>query len=168
MTSIEGPLYIFAKPPTAKLPELRRLRAMLGIESRHALDRLHATFLMLGAASDARIDAARQALASFHAEPFDVIFDHIEGATLKPRKGLRGPGLFQRALARHFAASGLALPGYDFGLHLNLDYPPRSDRRASIPPLAWTVDEILLVESMRGHVLHARLGLAVRQYALAL
>jgi len=169
MTSIERPLYLFAKPPAAKLPELRRLRASLGIDSRYALDRLHSTFLMIGKTTAARIDAARDALASFHAEPFEIVFDHIEGATLKPRRGLRGPGTFQRALARHFACSGLALPDYSFGLHLNLDYPPASDRRAAIPPLSWTVEEILLIESGSGrHIPHGGRTLAARQYALAL
>jgi hypothetical protein len=165
----QRPLYIFAKPPVAKLSELRRLRASLAIESRYSLDRVHCTFLMLGESEDARIDAARDALAAFHAEPFEVAFDHIDGATLKPRKGLRGPGLFRRALARHFVRSGLALPDYSFGLHLNLDYPPASDRRATIPPLGWIVEEILLVESSYGnHILHGQRRLAARQYALAL
>jgi len=165
----ERPLYLCVKPPAAALPELRRLRASLGIESRYAIECLHNTFLVLGEASAARIDAARNALASFHAEPFEVSFDHVEGATLKPRKGPRAPGLFQRALARHFAWSGLAPPEYDFRLHLNLDYLPASDRRAAIAPLAWTVEEILLVESASGrHVVHARRGLVARQYTMAL
>ena len=163
------PLYIFAKPPPAILTRLARLRAQFGIESGYALDRVHSTFLMLGESTAEAIAAARAALAGFHAEPFDVAFDHVEGATLKPRKGMLAPGRFQRALARHFAVSGFALPEYSFGLHLNLDYPPASDRRASIPPVAWTVDEILLIESAFGrHILHGRRGLAVRQYALAL
>lgn len=169
MTSIDRPLYLFAKPPAETLIALKRLRAGFGIESRYALDRLHSTLLMLGAASDRRIAAAREALTGFHAEPFEVAFDHIEGATLKPRKGLRAPGLFQRALARHFAACGFDLRDYSFGLHLNLDYPPVSDRRAAIPPLAWMVEEILLIESGPGrHIEHGRRPLVARQYALAL
>jgi 2'-5' RNA ligase len=173
MTSIDRrdarPLYIFAKPPRAMLARLARLRAALGIESRYALERLHSTFLILGEAMPDAIHAARAALDGFHAEPFEVAFDHVEGATLKPRKGQRSPGIFQRALARHFALSGFALPDYSFGLHLNLDYPPVSDRSASIPPLGWNVDEILLIESSYGqHILHGRRALAVRQYALAL
>ncbi|MCW3846981.1 2'-5' RNA ligase family protein [Sphingomonas sp. LB-2] len=168
-TRREPPLYLFAKPPAAKLRDLARLRALFGIESRYALDRLHSTLLPLGEAMPGKIEAARAILGGFHGEPFDVVFDHIEGATLKPRKGLRAPGIFQRALARHFAISGFALPDYSFGLHLNLDYPPASDRRASIAPLAWTIDEILLIESAFGrHILHGRRALAVRQYALAL
>lgn len=169
MISTERPLYIFAKPPAEKLAALRRLRAGFGIESRYALERLHSTLLILGASSDRRIAVAREVLAGVHAEPFEVVFDHIEGATLKPRKGLRAPGMFQRALARHFRHSGFDLPDYNFGLHLNLDYPPVSDRRAAIPPLQWTVDEILLIESGSGrHIVHDRRSLAVRQYALGL
>lgn len=164
----ERPLYIFAKPGRATLAELKRLRAFFGIESGYALDRLHSTFLPLGETGPEAITAASAILADFHAEPFDVTFDHIEGATLKPRKGLRAPGIFQRALARHFSARGFALPGYDFGLHLNLDYGNPSDRRAAIAPLHWTVDEILLIESRYGHIEHGRFPLVARQYALAL
>ena len=163
------PLYIFAKPPPDTLAELKRLRARLGILSGYALDRLHDTLLPLGEATPEAIARARAILESFNAEPFAVVFDHVEGATLKPRKGLRGPGIFQRALARHFAVSGFALPSYDFGLHLNLDYGNPSDHRAAIAPLSWTVDHILLIESVPGrHIEHGRRSLAVRQYALAL
>ena len=165
----ERPLYLFVKPPPAMLPDLARLRAGLGIESRYALDRLHSTFLPLGESNAETIAAARGILSGFHAEPFEMAFDHVEGVTLKPRKGLRGPGIFQRALARHFAVSGFALPEYGFGLHLNLDYGSASDRRAAIAPLRWTADEILLIESAYGqHILHGRRGLTARQYALAL
>lgn len=165
----ERPLYLFAKPPQAMLPGLARLRAEFGIESRYAIDRLHSTFLPLGESNPETIATARGILRGFHADPFEVAFDHVEGATLKPRKGLRGPGVFQRALARHFAVSGFPLPDYDFGLHLNLDYGSPSDRRASITPLGWTVEEILLIESGHGrHIVHGRRGLVARQYALAL
>lgn len=165
----ERPLYIFAKPPPAKLPDLARLRAWLGIESRYALDRLHSTFLALGESTPETIDAARAVLEAFNAEPFRVAFDHVEGVTLKPCKGQRAPGDFQRALARRFAISGFRLPAYGFGLHLNLDYGTVSNRRAAIAPLGWPVDQILLIESAYGrHILHARRSLEVRQYALAL
>jgi len=165
----ERPLYIFAKPPPAKLPDLARLRGWLGIESRYALDRVHSTFLALGESAPENIEAACAILRAFHAEPFHVWFDHVEGATLKPRKGLRAAGDFQRALARHFASSGFTLPAYGFGLHLNLDYGAASDRRASIAPLGWLIDEILLIESAHGrHIRHGQRSLDVRQYALAL
>jgi 2'-5' RNA ligase len=165
----QRPLYLFAKPPAAALPDLARLRAWLGIESRYALDRLHSTFLPLGESTPKTIAAARTILSAFNAEPFEVTFDHVESATLKPRKGLRGPGIFQRALARHFTVSGFAPPDYDFGLHLNLDYGNPSDHRASVAPLSWTVDEILLIESAYGrHIPHGRRSLATRQYVLAL
>ncbi len=104
------PLYLMAKPPAEKLPELARLRAWLGIESGYALDRLHSTLLPLGESTPGTIDAARAILGSFHAEPFEIVFDHVEGVTLKPRKGQRAPGVFQRALARHVAVSGLSRP----------------------------------------------------------
>ena len=163
----EHPLYLFAKPPAPILAELKRLRAFFGIQSSYALHRLHSTLLPLGAASRERIATARDILAGFYAEPFEVAFDHVEGATLKPRKGQRAPGNFQRALARHFAVSGCAPPAYQFSLHLNLDYAKASDRRAAIAPLRWLLDEIQLVESVPGdHIEHGRFPLRPRQYRL--
>lgn len=160
-----------AKPPGAILAELTRLRASLGIESRYAPDRLHSTLLPLGQSSRETIDAARRILGGFHADPFPVSFDHVEGNTLKRRKGLRAPADFQRALARHFAVSGFLAPPYGFDLHLNLDYGTRPDRRVSIAPLSWRVAEVLLIESVHGegrHIEHGRFPLLVRQYAFAL
>lgn len=170
MTSTKtGLLYLFAKPPVAMLPAFGRLRALLAIESGYALARLHCTLLPLGETTPALIETTRAALSSFHVEPFDIAFDHVEGSTPKPRKRQRAPGMLHRALARHFAIQGFAQPDYDFGLHLNLDYGTPSDRRAAIAPIGWRVDEILLVESGNGeHRLHARHSLFVRQYALAL
>jgi 2'-5' RNA ligase len=165
------PLYLMAKPPREKLPEFGRLRALLGIESNYALDRLHFTLLPLGEVSPALIARIGRIMDGFHAEPFAVLFDHVEGATLKPRKGLRAPGVFQRSLVRHLAFSGFAPPAYEFSLHLNLDYGNKSDRRATIAPLEWQVEEVLLIESLTGqgrHIEHGRWPLFVRQYALAL
>jgi len=160
-----------AKPPPAKLAELRRLRATLGIEGGYGLDRVHATLLPLGESTPGTIETVRRALLDLDAEPFALIFDHVEGNTLKPRKGQRGPGLFQRGLARRVAGFGVPLPDYAFGAHMNLAYGGASDRRAAIPPFVWTIDEIVLIESVHGqgrHIPHGSWRLAARQFALDL
>lgn len=168
-TNGAGPLYIFVKPPAEKLIELRRLRAMFGIESGYALGRVHSTFLPLGEATRTNVDIAHTILDSFRAEPFDIAFDHIRGSALQPRKGQRAPRALHHALVRHLTLSGFTPPPYKFDLHLNLDYGTPSDRRASIPPLVWTADEILLIKSInREHIPHGRFPLFARQYALAL
>lgn len=162
------PLYLMAKPPKQVRAELVRLCAMLGIEITYSPERWHSTFLPVGEHEAATIDAVRRALKQFEAEPFTTTYDHVEGDTLKPRKGQRAPGMFQRALARHIAAAGVPSLPYDFGLHLNLKYGGRSDRRAAIRPIIWPVSELLLIESTGGrHIEHGRWLLQSRQLPLA-
>lgn len=165
------PLYLMAKPPGARLPELGGVRARLGIESDYALERAHVTLLPLGESMPRTIDAVHRALRDFDAQPFALAFDHVEGNTLKPSKGQRAPGIFQRALACRIAASGVRLPDYEFAAHLNLAYGARSDRRAAIPPFSWLVEEIVLIESVHGQGRHLARGLwrlAARQFSLDL
>lgn len=152
------PLYVMIKPLPAMRETLVGLCAALGIEIRYSPDRWHCTLLLLGESSPAKIETILRAMRSFAAEPFSVAFDRIDGNTLQPRKGLRGPGAFQRALVRHLVVSGIALPEYKFGLHLNLAYGKGSDRRIDIESIAWMVDEILLIESVNGQGRHIEQG----------
>jgi 2'-5' RNA ligase len=158
------PLYLMFKPRPRERATLIRLCAALGIEIIYAPERWHSTLLPISESTRQAIEAIHHALKRFDAVPFPVAFDHIEGDTLKPRKGQRAPGAFQRALAARLARCGIALPNYAFSLHLNLAYGGHSVRRATIPPLAWTVDEILLIESGNGkHIEHGRWSLIERQ-----
>lgn len=163
------PLYFLIKPLPAQLAQLVQLCAKLGIHLTYSSDRWHCTFLALGESSPEAISMILQAMRTFEAEPFWVAFDWLEHNTLQPRKGLRGASDFQSALARHVAACGVPLPAYKFGLHLNLEYANVSDRRCAIPPVAWPVEEILLVESVNGqarHILHGSWQLERRQGTL--
>ncbi|MBO9622208.1 MAG: hypothetical protein J7500_05800 [Sphingomonas sp.] len=157
------------KPIPPKRLELARICRMLGIESNYSLDRLHSTLLPLGESTPTKIEAAHHALRDLDAQPFEVIFDRVEGSTLKPRRGLRAPGTIQRAIAGRLAAFGLSLPAYKFALHMNLAYGQHSDRRAALQPLSWIVDEILLIESVNGqgrHIDRGRWPLIARQGTL--
>jgi 2'-5' RNA ligase len=161
------PLYIMIKLSPARQTELIRLCALLGIEISYSPDRWHCTLVPLGESSPARIAAVLQALRTFSAEPFSVVFDHVEGSTLKPRNGLRTPGVFQHALTRHLIASGIDLPDYTFGLHLNLDYWKGLDRRVQVPLVNWLVEDVVLVESVNGegrHIEHGVCRLERRQW----
>ena len=161
------PLYIMAKPPLANRKQLIRLCAALDIDITYAPERWHSTFMPLGESSPTAIAAVHRILGQFDAEPFWVAFDHIEGNTLKPRKGQRAPGLFQRALAKRLSASGVPLPSYEFGLHLNLKYGDASNRRAAFPLITWLVEEIVLIESTGGrHIDHGQWRLERRQLSL--
>lgn len=161
------PLYVMIKPRPSERAALVRLCAALGIEISYAPERWHSTLLPLGESTRSTIDAVHRAMRTFDAEPFPVAFDHIEGDTLKPRKGQRAPGSLQRALATRIARCGIPLPDYAFSLHLNLAYGGTSVRRVAIPPIAWPVDEILLIESGSGrHIDHGRWQLERRQLSL--
>lgn len=160
----DRPLYLMFKPPPLDREGLIRLCAALGIEIDYAPERWHGTLLPVGETTFAAIDAVHRALEPFQADPFPVAFDHIEGDTLKPRKGQRAPGMFQRALARRIRSSGLDLPSYAFRLHLNLKYGGNPTRRARVPLIEWPVAEIHLVESGGGrHIHHGRWPLIDRQ-----
>lgn len=162
------PLYLMIKPRLLERTAMIRLCAALGIEISYAPERWHSTLLPIGESTEPAIDAIHRAMQAFDAEPFPVAFDHIEGDTLKPRKGQRAPGYFQRALVARIARCGVPLPDYAFSLHLNLAYGGSSVRRAAIPPIEWPVDEILLIESGNGrHIDHGRWRLIDRQGAFA-
>ena len=162
------PLYLMFKPRPSERAALIRLCAALGIEIIYAPERWHSTLLVIGESTWQTIAAIHEALRMFEAEPFSVAFDHIEGDTLKPRKGQRAPGAFQRSLAACLIRRGILLPDYAFSLHLNLAYGGTSVRRAAMPAIEWTVDEILLIESGSGrHIDHGRWSLARRQGAFA-
>ena len=152
------------KPGPRERAALVRLCAALGIEIIYAPERWHSTLLPIGESTRQAIAAIHEALRMFDAEPLSVAFDHIEGDTLKPRKGQLAPGCLQRALASRIARCGVPLPDYKFRLHLNLAYGGSSVRRATVPPIAWPVDEILLIESGNGrHIEHGRWPLIARQ-----
>lgn len=158
------PLYLMIKPRLLERAAMIHLCAALGIEINYAPERWHSTLLPLGESLPATIGNVHRALEQLDAEPFRVAFDHIEGDTLKPRKGQRAPGYFQRMLATRIARSGVPVPDYAFSLHLNLAYGGTSVRRAAVPPIEWPVEEILLIESGSGrHVDHGRWPLIDRQ-----
>lgn len=158
------PLYLMIKPRLLERTAMIRLCAVLGIEIGYAPERWHSTLLPVGERSLATIGSVHRALQGFDAAPFRVAFDHIEGDTLKPRKGQRAPGHFQRALAARIAGCGVPLQAYAFSLHLNLAYGGTSIRRAAVPLIEWPVEEILLIESGNGrHVEHGRWRLIDRQ-----
>ncbi|RYY26300.1 MAG: hypothetical protein EOP62_10680 [Sphingomonadales bacterium] len=154
------------KPLPAMREALIRLCARLGISIHYSVDRWHCTLLLIGESSIVSIDAALRALHSFDGEPFEVAFDSVHGNTLQPQKGIRGPGLFQRALVRHLITCGVDLPAYKFRPHLNLDYGTASDRRVTTPSIGWFVEDIMLIESVNGqgrHIEHGSCQLARRQ-----
>lgn len=165
-------LYIMIKPPSAALRQVCARRSTYGLDDSYPADRLHCTMLRLGDEadwSDARIDRLGGLLGSLDAEPFTVEFDLIAGNLLRCARGAPLAGKFHRALRRHAQMCGVAIPEYDFWLHLSLAYRGASIAAArNIDPVGWTVEEFLLIRGDRGHQLLGRWPMRQRQYALAL
>lgn len=158
-----NPLYLMAKPP----PDIAaRIAALPRNDAGRGPELLHVTLMLLfdlAAAPPGWLPAAIAALDSFAAAPFPLAFDRIENrkaVTLRARAPLPEARAFQQSLVRHLLAHRAPLMlGTTPEPHVTINY--RGDRLGSqkIEPIGWTVDEILLVESVVGkttHIEHSR------------
>ncbi len=104
---------------------------------------------------------------TFTAPPFPLRFDRIENrkaVTLRTRGSLAGARAFQKALVNHLlAAKAPIMDGTTPEPHITINY--RGDRLGSqtfgalkLPPIAWTVNEIILTESIVGKTTHVEHG----------
>lgn len=165
-----NPLYVMAKPPpdvTARIAALPRNDPVRGPEL------LHVTLLKLFDLHHAPpewLPAVIAALDTFRGAAFPLAFDRIENrkaVTLRSRAPLPEARAFQAALVRHLLERRAPLMlGTTPEPHLTINY--RDDRQGSrkIEPIGWTVEEILLVESVVGkttHVVHGRWPLTGRE-----
>ncbi len=110
-----------------------------------------------------RGNAAAAALESLGATAARVVFDrlHDSGRTLAlcGSETMRGICRLQDAIRQHLSCHGIPLPRYRFNPHITLAY--RSDGRGSetIDPISWSVEDVLLIESVYGegrHIEHGR------------
>ena len=157
-----NPLYVMAKPPTAQQAEilaLPRNDAARGAELMHVT--LMSLFDLHGAPGDwlPRVVAA---LDSLVAAPFPLVFDRIENrkaVTLRTKAVLVEARAFQAALVRHLLEKGAPIMlGTTPEPHLTINYKGDRLRAEKIPAIGWTVDEILLVESVVGKTTHIEHG----------
>ncbi|MGQ0659251.1 2'-5' RNA ligase family protein [Sphingosinicella sp.] len=162
-----NPLYVMAKPP----PDVAaRIAALPRNDPRRGPELLHVTLLKLFDLHFAPPDWLPRTIAAldaFRAAPFPLAFDRIEArkaVTLRTRAPLPEARAFQAALVRHLLEHRAPLMlGTTPEPHLTIAY--RDDRQGSrkIEQIGWTVDEILLIESVVGkttHVEHGRWPLA--------
>ena len=157
-----NPLYVFAKPPpevAARIAQLPRNDAGRGPEL------FHVTLLALfdlDRAPPGWLFAMIDALDSFDGVAFPLAFDRVElrkAVTLRSRAELSEARAFQKALLGHLLARRAPLMlGTAPEPHLTINY--RGDRLGAqrIAPIGWTVDEILLVESVVGKTTHVEHG----------
>jgi 2'-5' RNA ligase len=144
-----------------------------GLSSREvAEERLHVTLhWMQDHAGELPPDLLGAALTSGHrlvAEPFDVVFDHLGSIgdvdspgplVLTGGTGLAALRRFQRALGEEMSAAGIGqYVRSSFRPHVSLLYTNVYLVRESILPVAWCVDELLLIDSHVGESVHEILG----------
>lgn len=161
------PLYVMAKPPA---DVAARIAALPRNDPGRGPELLHVTLLKLfdlHNAPPAWLPAMQAALDSFAGAPFPLAFDRIENrkaVTLRTKDPLAEARAFQAALLRHLLVEKAPLMlGTAPEPHVTINYHGDRLRAERMPPIGWTVTEILLVESVVGkatHVEHGRWALA--------
>jgi 2'-5' RNA ligase len=153
---------------------LRRLVGLLDLTGKPLPPmRRHVSLLHLGdyhhGLPDFVVAGARDAAATIHAAPFDVLFDRAEsfhgGRSNQPLVLLGGETelaaliAFQKVLGGEMRRHGLALQvGLAFTPHLTLSYESRRLQSCEIEPVGWTVREFALIHSHYGEGRYTELG----------
>ncbi|RYD42841.1 MAG: 2'-5' RNA ligase family protein [Sphingomonadales bacterium] len=161
-----NPLYVMAKPP----PEVQaQIAALPRNDPGRGPDLLHVTLISLydfHYAPPEWLPATIAALDGFAAAPFPLAFDRIENrkaVTLRTREPLAEARAFQKALVNHLLREKAPImDGTTPEPHITINY--RGDRLGTqtlgkkMPPIGWTVDEIILMESVVGKTTHVEHG----------
>ena len=161
-----NPLYVMAKPP----PEVQaQIAALPRNDPGRGSDLPHVTLISLydlHTAPPEWLPATIAALDGFVAEPFPLAFDRIENrkaVTLRTREPLAEARAFQKALVNHLLREKAPImDGTTPEPHITINY--RGDRLGSetlgkkTSPIGWTVDEIILMESVVGKTMHVEHG----------
>ena len=161
-----NPLYVMAKPPTEVQAQITALPRN---DPSRGPDLLHVTLISLydlHYAPPEWLPATIAALDGFVAAPFALRFDRIENrkaVTLRTRDPLAEARAFQKALVNHLLREKAPImDGTTPEPHITINY--RGDRLGSetlgkkTPPIGWTVDEIILMESIVGKTTHVEHG----------
>lgn len=157
-----NPLYVMAKPP----PEVQALiTALPRNDPGRGAELLHVTLMTLYDLHYAPPDwlpATKAALDSFVAPPFPLRFDRIENrkaVTLRTRDPLTEARAFQKALVNHLLHhKAPIMDGTTPEPHITINYRGDRLKAQKIPPIGWTVDEIILMESVVGKTTHVEHG----------
>jgi 2'-5' RNA ligase len=117
--------------------------------------RLHLTLQFFGALDDAGVSRLQQSLAGIAFEPFTLVLGtpevwrHNGVAVLRPHPN-RALSALHENLATALRAAGMPQPEPDWQPHVTLGRRAGSARPPDSPlALAWTVDQFVLVESLR-------------------
>src|SRR6202008_4396129 len=155
-------LYVMAKPPPAVAA---RIAALPRTDPGRGPELLHVTLVKLFDLHRAPPDwlpAMVAALDSFEGAAFPLTFNRIESrkaVTLRTRAPLAEARAFQAALVRHLLERKAPMMlGTTPEPHVTINY--RGDRlnAQKMPVIGWTVDEIILMESVVGKTTHVEHG----------
>ena len=157
-----NPLYVMARPP----PEVQeRIAALPRNDPSRGVHLLHVTLMSLydlHHAPPGWLPATIAALDGFEAAPFPLYFDRIENrraVTLRTREPLAEARAFQRALVNHLLArKAPIMDGTTPEPHVTINYRGDRLRAQKMEPIGWTVEEIVLVESVVGKTTHVEHG----------
>lgn len=155
-------VYVMAKPAV----ELGRMIHGLDECAPHRpAELLHSAVQLVGDRSwltDADLEAACRHLSRVRYAPFLMLFDRIEGGdTLALSGGTRNCAAQDFRLAILDALFGHfgRLPAYDSLPHMTIDYRGGGrPGRLLDQPIAWLVEEFMLVESVEGETRHVEWG----------
>ena len=131
-----------------------------------AAERLHMTMLILDDMVEvppALVEALRSIGGSGGEGPFEVVLDTASGndrsIVLRPSHRNGAIARLRERLAEGARARGIAeRPGYRFAPHMTLGYRSGSPFTQPVAPLAWTADELVLIDSHVGRTRHEVLG----------
>jgi 2'-5' RNA ligase len=151
-----------AKPPP---PAQAQIAALPRNDPSRGPELLHVTLLTLFDLHYAPPEWLPQVIAAldaFEAPAFPLAFDRIENrkaVTLRTRAPLAEARGFQAALVRHLLTHKVPMMlGTTPEPHVTINY--RGDRHGSqkMPAIGWTVDEVILMESVVGKTAHVEHG----------
>jgi 2'-5' RNA ligase len=138
-------------------------------------ERLHISLFFLGGLPEQDIRAARMAAAEVRMEPFEVLFDRTASFhgkrgsrpfVLVGDRGLQRLTSFRQMLGAAMLRRGLRrVAETNFTPHVTLLYDARGVEEYPIEPISWTVKEVVLIRSLRGHDCQARWPLEARAVA---
>lgn len=149
--------------PSADLA--RRLQNLAGDARGRAPDLLHSIVQPLGDRrwmTDRHIEGARRALSRLRHGPFLMQFDRITGGDSAVLRGDHhdnsSAGHFRRAVREVLRGSFPDLPNGEIDAEMILGDQASSCRGLLDQPIAWLIDEVMLVESIDGGARHVEWG----------
>ena len=169
-----GRLFLAVLPDADRSAEIYRMAEIVRRAHKFrgqltAPDRLHVTLFPLSGLPQPVVATACEAVAEMKAEPFDVSFDRTMSFrgrigsrpfVLTGESGLRRLKSFRRSLAATMMSKGLRfMARRDFTPHVTLLFDGRAVEENPFGPIGWTVRDIVLIRSLRGHAHLARWAL---------